>query len=527
MKILQVIDSPTWAINQLAKVIEKKNLHLNIKTIAIHPKDLRNNPQIWSDSFKNEVDTFKPDIVHFHYWDLANTLAPFCGEAKVILSHHNQKNLLTHKWEGIDHIVVATRKAKKILNDNGYENVSIAQYGIDIERFKFNEDYDSNNRTIGYVGRIVPWKGLYEIAKAAKELGTKVICMGKIDKSDYWEKLQEYKDVLDIRFNTPTEKQPEVYHEMGVYVGNSVDNIEEGTLGFLEAMSCGIPVVTTPAGLAADIVKDGEHVLITDYENYDSLISRLRTFFEMDAKKKNEMREKAWDAVRILNTDRFARLYELIYYKLAYEKDLVSVVIPTFNRSETLVKMLEAYKAQTYKPIEIIVCDDNSTDETRSVVFNFASQNRNIPVKYINTYYEGYGLAMARNMGIFEASGYYMVFNDDRMCPEPEAVEKLIKRLSSVKEKVAVYGDKGSGKRSFIENFFAIRKKHIVKAGMFNERINLYGGQSQEIRERLLSQEFDLQYEPEAKAKPLFGTRRSKRRYDLVKSKIALWKLDR
>lgn len=533
MKVLQVVDIHGWAIGQLARVIEKGNPHLWIKTIAIHPKDYRNNPPFWNESFLAEVKAFNPDVIHFHYWDVANSLSKVVVEnlgekrPKMILTHHNQKNLLSHKWEYLDHIVCHTKKAQDILAKSGFEKVTIIQHGIDIEKFRFNEEYDCNNRTIGYVGRIVPWKGLVEILQSAKALGTKVIGMGRVDKADYYAKVQEYREYFDERFATPDDKQVDVYHEIGVYVGNSDDNIEEGPLGLLEAMACGIPVITTKAGEAADIIKDRENGIIVEFNNQQNIEVALKAFFSFTPEQKNKMREAAWDTVRKMSQERMAFEWEKLYYKLAFDKDLVSIIIPTHNRAENLKLMLEAHLAQTYRPIEVIVCDDNSQDDdaTRNTVFDFALEHRDLPIKYVNTHFDGYGLAMARNMGILESSGYYLFFNDDRMIPEKDAVEKMIKRLSSIKEKSVVWGDKGAGKRDFIENFFAVRKRHLVDAGMFNERINLYGGQSQELRARLRKQGFQFEFESEAKAKPSFGTRRNKRRYDIVKSKVILWKL--
>lgn len=519
MKILIVADSVNWAIGGLSNTIRDGNAHLDIQVIAIHPKDLRNNPDTWKGKFHFILEEFKPDLVHFQYWDHVQYLAPIV-KCKKILTHHNQKNLLSGDWEILDHIVVHTQKAKKILNDAGYSNVSIIQHGIDIEKFKFNENYDGNVRSIGYVGRIVPWKGLVEIAKAAKELESEVICMGRIDKADYWQKVQQYSDFLDLRFQTPQEEQVSVYHEFGVYVGNSCDNIEEGTLGLLEAMACGIPVITTPSGEAQDIIKDGENGILVEFESYENLKIALKRFFDMTPEQKESMRQKAWNTVRNMSCEHMGRRYEKLYYRTVYDKDLVSVIIPTYNRAETITKVLDAYKEQTYSTIELIVVDDNSTDNTEEVVKNWGK------VKYIKTTNEGYGLAEARNRGIFEASGHYIVFNDDRLAPEEDAVEKFIHKLSSIKENSVVWGNKGAGKRDFIENFFAVRRRHIVDAGMFNERVNRYGGQSQEFRQRLRRQGFVMEYCNDAKASPMFGTRKNKRRYDIFKSKLQLWKLE-
>ena len=527
MKILIVQDFAGWAIGQLSNVIVKHNKHLDIKIISIPPKELRAYHFEKMREFEDTVNEFNPDVIHFQYWDIANTLSKssVCEGKKLILTHHNQKNLLSHDWHNFDVLVCHTKKAKNILEEAGYFNVEIIQHGIDIEKFKYKEDYETDNNVLGYVGRIVPWKGLYEILKSAKELDTEVLMMGRIDKPDYWNKCQEFEEQMDIRFNTPDEKQTEMYHEMGIYVGNSVDNLEEGTLGLLEAMACGIPVVTTASGEGADIIKDGENGIIVDFENYDSLKDGIERMMKAD---RNKIRENAWNTVRQLNEQRMARNYENLYYRTMYKNNIVSVIIPTCKRPETITKVLDGYKEQTYRPIELIVINDEvDGKETESAVLEWSKNNKEIPLKYLKTNYSGYGIAMARNIGIFEATGHYIIFNDDRYVPECDAVEYFVNKIKQIKNRSAVWGQKGdAGKRDFIENFFIIRKKDIVNAGMFNERIDEYGGQSQEIRERLRNLGYDLQYEPAAKCEVLFGTHnKSKKRYEILRSKIKLWKL--
>lgn len=524
MKILQVVDIPDWIIGKLAKTIQDENPHLNIEILSIHPKDLRNNPEQYCKQFEDKVDSFNPDVIHFHYWDTCNTLSKLgcCKHKTTILTHHNQCNLTTHKWE-VDHLVVHTEKAKSILQKEGYWNVEIIQHGLDVKYHEFKEKYDVKNNVIGYIGRVCRWKGLKEIAKLARELKTKVICLGRIDDGAYWNELQEYKDVLDIRFGTPDEKKIDVIHEFGIYIGNSRDGREEGTLGFLEAMSCGIPVVTTRAGEANDIIEDGKNGILVDFENYDSLKNGVK---KMMASDKNKIRNNAWNTIRKMDKKVMARKYERLYYK-AFDKDLVSVIIPTCNRANNIIKVIEAYNNQTYQPLELIICDDFSEDDTKNKIFSYAEKNKNIPIKYERTNNKGYGLAEARNRGIFLASGNYIVCSDDRMVPEPQAVEAFINNLKKRKGPSAIWGDKGAGKRDFIENFFAIRKKHIVVAGMFNERINKYGAMSQEFRWRLRNQGVSLQYEPMARCNPEFGTHhRSNKRYELLEMKTKLWLLD-
>jgi len=64
---------------------------------------------------------------------------------------------------------------------------------------------------------------------------------------------------------------------------------------------------------------------------------------------------------------------------------LCSVVIPTHNRASLLRECLESVAAQTYRPLEIIIADDGSTDDTESVVASFREQIR--PQSSLNLVY--------------------------------------------------------------------------------------------------------------------------------------------
>ena len=63
---------------------------------------------------------------------------------------------------------------------------------------------------------------------------------------------------------------------------------------------------------------------------------------------------------------------------LGMKTPMVSVIIPTWNRQNTIGKCLESVLNQTYKDYEIIVADDGSTDETVEIVQKYADKHENI-----------------------------------------------------------------------------------------------------------------------------------------------------
>ena len=83
---------------------------------------------------------------------------------------------------------------------------------------------------------------------------------------------------------------------------------------------------------------------------------------------------------------------------------LVSVIVPVYNGERFLSATLKSILDQDYRPLEVLVIDDGSTDGTAAVAQSFAE------IRYV--YQSNHGVAVARNTGLEAARGEYIAFLD-------------------------------------------------------------------------------------------------------------------
>jgi hypothetical protein len=104
-----------------------------------------------------------------------------------------------------------------------------------------------------------------------------------------------------------------------------------------------------------------------------------------------------------------------------YEVGLVSVIVPTFNRSRLLLEAVDSVWKQTYRPVELLVVDDGSTDNTREVMDKWRCEHANDANFRVHFFFqENAGAPAARNWGLIESRGEYIQFldSDDLLLPE-------------------------------------------------------------------------------------------------------------
>lgn len=102
---------------------------------------------------------------------------------------------------------------------------------------------------------------------------------------------------------------------------------------------------------------------------------------------------------------------------------LVSIITPTYNCGKFIGRTIESVLAQTYKDWEMIIVDDRSTDDTKSIVEKYAVRDDRIKYCLLE---QNSGAAVARTTAMKMAAGAYMAFLDSDDIWLPEKLEKQL-----------------------------------------------------------------------------------------------------
>lgn len=108
---------------------------------------------------------------------------------------------------------------------------------------------------------------------------------------------------------------------------------------------------------------------------------------------------------------------------MANETELVSVIIPVYNRAELVRETVESVLEQTYRNLEVILINDGSTDHSLEIIQGLQKEHPDI-IKVITQ--ENQGQIAARNRGIGEAHGRYIAFLDSDDLWVPDKLEQQI-----------------------------------------------------------------------------------------------------
>ena len=151
---------------------------------------------------------------------------------------------------------------------------------------------------------------------------------------------------------------------------------------------------------------------------------------------------------------------------------LVSIIVPTFNEENQIIFLLKSLLTQKFsQKYEIIIVDNESTDNTIKVIKEFKNKNKIMNIKVITSIGK---LGKVRNDGILKSSGRFVAFIDADEIADPNWLIELMKKTN---EYDGVLGSINSmnPNKNFISKFFDLtlidRKKFLNK----QTKIKIFG----------------------------------------------------
>ncbi|MDC0269853.1 glycosyltransferase [Synechococcus sp. AH-551-N23] len=136
---------------------------------------------------------------------------------------------------------------------------------------------------------------------------------------------------------------------------------------------------------------------------------------------------------------------------------LVSIIIPVYNRETFIADTLNSVDSQLYRPIEIILVNDGSTDNTLQIVKNWDLLHTKPGIYMMILNQANQGAPSARNRGIQKAKGLYLQFLDSDDTLEPTKIIKQIEILEKTTSDLAIcdfrlIDDKGQYIKTYSNN---------------------------------------------------------------------------
>lgn len=118
------------------------------------------------------------------------------------------------------------------------------------------------------------------------------------------------------------------------------------------------------------------------------------------------------------------------------DNPLVSIIIPVYNSEKFLKKCLESVYLQTYKNIEVIIIDDGSTDQSGRMCDEVSEKYKYIKIIHNSNQ----GVSMARNCGLDNANGDFIMFLDSDDWLEYDILAKVVEKGIKTNADIIAFG---------------------------------------------------------------------------------------
>ena len=201
-------------------------------------------------------------------------------------------------------------------------------------------------------------------------------------------------------------------------------DVEGLGLVYLEAAATGLPIIASDTGGIRDAVINGKTGLLINPEQPDAVSEAIMQLLE-HPEQARQFGQNGRDHVLYEFTDtvRATRFTQALGI-MKEEQPMVSIIIPAYQSANTITCTLNSIQSQTYKNIEVIVVNDGSTDRLKNII-----DGR--PEKIIYVEQKNSGAPVARNSGVAQSHGDFILFCDADIVLQPHAVNTMVTALQT------------------------------------------------------------------------------------------------
>lgn len=145
--------------------------------------------------------------------------------------------------------------------------------------------------------------------------------------------------------------------------------------------------------------------------------------------------------------------------------ELISVIVPVYNRRDVFLKSLTSLVSQTYSSLQIIVVDDGSSEDIQTAFESIRPLYENKGRSFVYIRQENSGAPAARNRGFMEATGMYVIFWDADVIADPTMLQTMYDALQKNTDASFAYSNFLFGRKLFRGmpfSFKELQKKNYI-----------------------------------------------------------------
>lgn len=395
-----------------------------------------------------------PIYIHFHGYDASLML-----KNKTILDYY--------KWMGgvVNGIITVSNKMKSKLAATGIleEKMIVIPYGVNIHSLRSSIPAEPPVKLIA-VSRLVAKKGIICLLTAflkAKLLATDII-LNIIGEGPLRPEIEEFISTNNLNNSVfllgalPHEIVKKMMNDSHIFIQHSITDPVTGDAEglpntILEASAAGLPIISTfHEGIpdAVDHEKTGFLVKEFDVDKMAEYITSLSLNSSLREKMGDLGREKMTNDFHLkgqiqklqmvmgLPKGEFSNKFDepiLENISTGPITPLISICIPTYNRTKYIGETIQHVLNQTYINYEIVIVDDGSTEDIKSIVNKF----NNDKIRFISK--EHTNAADTRNRCIDESRGEFILWQDDDDYPDSELLKEYVKTLNLIPDLDVIY----------------------------------------------------------------------------------------